>query len=334
MSLKATLKRALSATGLASVLPSRTGYRERMALPPRLQIEPTTLCNLCCAICPNRDLPTSRQGKSMSADFYRQIVEQVPTLKEIKLQGLGEPLIAPDVMPMLEWGAARGIRYDIITNGMVATEKILQALPFVEKLGFSLDAPSEETNRRLRSGARVARIAENVRAAVAEKRRKGYACRIRLNCVVSHLNREEVPELMQLGASLGVDIVNLVVAENWKIPGDPGYESSRDFAREAKAAVDLEAFRRYHAEQAFPFELGLQDAAPRKGACYWGFTSAFVTCDGFVTPCCIRPDPRSVHFGNLHEEAFETIWNGDKMRTFRRTHLKDLPNPVCDHCPA
>jgi radical SAM protein with 4Fe4S-binding SPASM domain len=84
---------------------------------------------------------------------------------------------------------------------------------------------------------------------------------------------------------------------------------------------------------AWSFKLGLQDASPRKGHCCWCFTTAYITCDGFVTPCCIRTDPRVKQFGNLREETFEAVWNNDAMREFRRSHLRGGANPVCDRCP-
>jgi MoaA/NifB/PqqE/SkfB family radical SAM enzyme len=306
----------------------------RVPLPRHLQIEPTTCCNLCCANCVNRDLPDSRRRRSMSVEFFQQIVEQIPTLREVKLQGLGEPLATSDLMCMLEWGKTRGLQFDIITNGMMPVEKTMAILPLLTRLGISLDTVSEHTSQTLRGGSQVSRILQTIRAVVKEKQRQNSSVEIRINCVVSHLNIEEIPELLRMASELGVDMVNLVLVENWKMLGDCEYEASANFVATAHDRVRLDMLRKHHKECGYAYRLGIQDGSLRKGCCYWTFSSVFVTCDGFVTPCCIRPDPRSINFGNLHEESFKNIWNGRKMRAFRRSHLLGTANIVCDRCPG
>ncbi len=43
----------------------------------------------------------------------------------------------------------------------------------------------------------------------------------------------------------------------------------------------------------------------RKKTYHWPFTSCFLTCDGYVTPCCIRQDPSVFNFGNIFKMPFE-----------------------------
>ncbi|MBS7639810.1 SPASM domain-containing protein, partial [Candidatus Bathyarchaeota archaeon] len=33
------------------------------------------------------------------------------------------------------------------------------------------------------------------------------------------------------------------------------------------------------------------------------------------------------------DESFNNIWNGEKMREFRLSMIKDRANPICDQCP-
>ena len=308
-------------------------HRPAMPLPRRLQIEPTTRCNLCCATCPHKNLPESRRGNSMSFDFFRQLVEQVPGLREIKLQGLGEPLLTPDLSAMLEWGREKGVRFDLITNGHLPFDRYPPVLPFLSRLAVSLDAVTVETAEKLRSSINLNGLKDNIRHLVEEKRRQGLACTLGVNCVVSSINYREVSLLMKFAEEAGVDAANFVLVENWKMPGEPGYEESRSFVRDSLARVGVEAIRNTYDEGGYRFQLGLQDAAPRKGQCYWCFSSAFITCDGYVTPCCVRPNPEMIHFGNLKNASFREIWNGPKMREFRLSHLNNHPNPVCDYCP-
>lgn len=311
----------------------RGRHRPRMPLPRRLQIEPTTLCNLACTACTNRELPPSRRGKSMSYDFFRHIVDQVPSVREIKLQGLGEPLMAPEMQEMLEWGRSRGIKFDVITNGTLVRRHLTDIIPLLDRFVVSFDALSAPGATRMRSGLDVDVAKEAIVAMVEEKRRSHSACTIGLTCVLSHLNMDEVPGIMQFGNAAGVDYVGFVAVENWKIPGEDGFEDSRDFVEHAHAVIDMNRIRRIYETGSYAFVLGLQDTSPRQGECYWGFSSAYVTCDGFVTPCCLRPNPDAISFGNLQQQPFKVIWNCAEFQQFRRNHIENLPNRVCSRCP-
>jgi len=68
----------------------------------------------------------------------------------------------------------------------------------------------------------------------------------------------------------------------------------------------------------------------RQMPCYAGWFQTYIKVDGIILPCghCYHA------VGNMLEQPFETIWNGSKMRDFRRrgVRLKNagpLP-PSCD----
>jgi hypothetical protein len=44
-------------------------------------------------------------------------------------------------------------------------------------------------------------------------------------------------------------------------------------------------------------------------------------------------DKDAFYFGNIFQNKFSEIWNGEKIQNFRIANIKDLPNPVCDLCP-
>ena len=68
-------------------------------LPRSLQVEVTGACNLRCHMCLVRYRPPLHRVKgSLTLDQFRSLVDELPDLDEITLQGLGEPLLAPDLM--------------------------------------------------------------------------------------------------------------------------------------------------------------------------------------------------------------------------------------------
>jgi MoaA/NifB/PqqE/SkfB family radical SAM enzyme len=75
--------------------------------------------------------------------------------------------------------------------------------------------------------------------------------------------------------------------------------------------------RRYYTDPLAPI-------GPPKAVCLWLFT--FVHPNGEVSPC------EGFNAGNLNDQSFMEIWNGERLREFRRTLLRSGTLPVCRRC--
>ena len=79
-------------------------------------------------------------------------------------------------------------------------------------------------------------------------------------------------------------------------------------------------------------------AKPKKVKFYcqkpWTDVNNF-TVDGRMDVCCITTGSSQAHYaiGNIQEQNFQEIWNGERMRDFRRTVNSDKPLPPCQRCP-
>lgn len=320
-------------------LPTIENFRKRrrpaMPLPSALQLEPTVACNFRCRFCPNSEFSAPGIGGSrhMALSLFRKIVDEVPTLTEIKLQGLGEPLLCPDLRAMMEYGHGKGIRFNVISNGTLVRTKLPELMPYLRRFVISFDTFDQGWADRNKSGFDVERCKDHVREMVSIQRERNPDCTVGITTVVTHENVGEIPALLRFAAEAGVGSAGFVAVENWKTPGEADYAAASRYAAEARKVVSMERIRELHAREGYAFQLGLQDFSPRKSACYWMFDSAYVTYDGYVTPCCVRPDRRVLHFGNVAGSAFAEVWNGEAAQAFRRTHLRKTPNPICDRCP-
>ena len=117
-------------------------------LPRALQVEVTGACNLRCPMCLVRYRPTlDRATASLSFAAFREMVDAVPDVEEITLQGLGEPLMAPDLFRIIEHAAARGIRVGFNTNATLLTRATSARLvdAGLDWLCVSLDGATPET---------------------------------------------------------------------------------------------------------------------------------------------------------------------------------------------
>ena len=94
--------------------------------PVAAQIEPTNLCNFECAMCirDRADLPRG----SISLDDFKTILDRLPTLVRIQLQGQGEPFVHRDLVAMIQEAARRGIEVTVTTNGSLLDAATIDAV--------------------------------------------------------------------------------------------------------------------------------------------------------------------------------------------------------------
>src|SRR3954465_12579820 len=79
-------------------------------LPRHLQLEVTSACNLSCAMCLVSYRPRiDRATGAFSMELFRRLRDEPPSVERLPLQGLGEPLLQPHLMEMVELATARGI---------------------------------------------------------------------------------------------------------------------------------------------------------------------------------------------------------------------------------
>ena len=318
--------------------------------PPReLQLEVTGACNLRCHMCLVRYRPAlDRHEASLDFARFRALLDSLPGLERVTLQGLGEPLMAPDIFAMLEYGRARGVRMGFNTNATLltgaVTERLLAAEP--DWLCVSVDGATPATYEAIRDGARFERVARNVRRFVARMRERGTdKPDLSLVAVAMRRNVHELPALVRLAAAWGVPTLRVQNLSHSFSDCDPAgaYRDIRDFAA-AEAlwqTPDAVAEALFAEAQAVATELGvrlrlpeLEDTPSIPGApgCDWPWRSAYVRHDGRVQPCCMLMGGDRAILGDLAEHSFTEIWQSDAYERFRAALMTSSPPDVCRGC--
>jgi radical SAM protein with 4Fe4S-binding SPASM domain len=321
-------------------------------LPRELQVEVTAACNLRCRMCLVRyQPPVDRIAGTMALDDFRRLIDSVPDVERITLQGLGEPLLVPHLDEMVALAAGRGIAVGFNTNGTLLTaeraERLIQA--GLGWLHVSVDGATADTYESIRDGARFERVRRGVEAIVAAKRRLGAERpELSLVCVAMRRNHEELRDLVRLAAECGVGRVWVQNLSHSFSDTDPAgeYREIRDFvAAEAlwdgDPAVEHSFAGAREAAQALGVELRLPrieerpvTRAPGEPGCDWPWRSAYVAHDGVVQPCCMVMGVERATVGRLAEESLPELWHGPAYRRFRDALLGDEPPAVCRGCSS
>lgn len=64
--------------------------------------------------------------------------------------------------------------------------------------------------------------------------------------------------------------------------------------------------------------------------CPLAWSHFHVATNGDVRPCCIGDS--KIPLGNINNQTYDEIWNGDKMKKFRLDMLADKKSPMCTEC--
>lgn len=103
-------------------------------------LELSTYCNLRCTICPvNHDM--KRKKGFMSFDLVKKVISENPGLAFVLLYHWGEPLMHPDIIPIIQYVKNHRINAFLTTNGTLLNNKNTRALldSGLDRLTISMD---------------------------------------------------------------------------------------------------------------------------------------------------------------------------------------------------
>lgn len=328
--------------------------------PELVKIETTTRCNLACRFCghtwgtlqdrapsglaegssAHQDLINQcrQTGSNMSVKMLEQILVQFPHASRLDLQGLGEPLVNPDFLPILEVCAQRRMRVQFFTNGTLLTREVSRRLVElrVAEISISLDGASGPIYEMMRIGARFDAVVANVQALIEERRHStSQEPYVRLVMVATTHNVSHMADLVALGRSLDVDEI---VVSGFKAisPALASWVCDAEDLRNATAEADTKARElnmRFVLEYERPRSASRDQTGSSSSRCLWPWLSVNVTIDGFLTPCSYIPCHDEWRLGNLLDVPFRELWNDKRYQNLRhRLRSGQLQGLACEGC--
>jgi MoaA/NifB/PqqE/SkfB family radical SAM enzyme len=316
--------------------------------PVEAYFEVANRCNSKCATCPLTFSP-QEAARQLSLEEFKALVAQLPGLRRAVMQGVGEPLLNPDLAPMIRHLKDRDVYVVFNTNAVLLTRRRQLELidSGLDELRVSLDGSTPETYRKVRGIAAFERVVANMAEMVRTRRERGSETP-RLSFWVTGLreNLHELPEVVDLAARIGVEEVYLQRMVFWG-EGLAVEEQSvyRGYRAEAEAIIG-EAERRA-ARQRVRLQ-GADAASPRSSllerppdpepwrACSRPLRLVYVTAQGTALPCCIAPFTdapyASYTLGNYLRDGVAAVWNGEAYRRFRERLYSSEPPESCRGC--
>ena len=319
---KLTLKKVLNLARLKiSFWVSRISKKSKMKGQPfALSIEPTTACNLGCPECPSGLKQFSRPTGNLKQSTNKKIIDELaPYLSYINFYFQGEPFINPSFLEMVDYAASKNIYTATSTNAHFLTDEMAKKTveSGLDRLIISIDGTTQETYEQYRIHGSLDKVLEGTKNVVAWKKK--------LNSVTPHLifqflvvkpNEHQIEEAKQLAKNIGVNEIKFKTAQVY------------DFKNGNPLIPQNEYYSRYKQQKDGTYRIKNE----LLNQCWRMWSSAVVTWDGSVVPCCFDKDAKH-QLGNIAFQSFQSVWESDTYNSFRSKILTDRNTiDICQNC--
>ncbi len=162
----------------------------------RLHIELTNFCNFACEFCP--DSKMKRPRGFMDFDMLKGILDEVKErdiASSILFHVMGEPLLYPRLLDVIQYAKKKGIHSCITTNGALLNDELLDEMikSGLNTIILSLQTPDDESFKmRGAKGVSFEAYAERIRQ-IAQKVIKNRSVNLRIDFLSSPLRRLIIP---------------------------------------------------------------------------------------------------------------------------------------------
>ncbi|TLX73898.1 radical SAM protein [Labilibacter sediminis] len=289
--------------------------------PWSLSIEPINVCNLKCPECPTGMGILKRPKGMLTVEHFEQCLNSLPrSLWHVNLYFQGEPIMHPDFFTLVQKTKQRKLLTSTSTNAhYLSYEQALKVVKSgLDTLIVSFDGVTQKVYEQYRVGGDIQKVFEGVKNLVKAKRELGQSTPVVVaQFLVFHHNEHQIEDFKNIAFDLGVDKLELKTAQVY------------DVKNKYHILPEQSKFSRYSLQKDGTVEL----KGSIKNKCWKHWSSAVITWDGEVVPCCFDKDGEHA-LGNVFQTTFNEIWQHSNYYKFRKQVLQNKEKiNICLNCP-
>jgi len=325
------------------------------SFPWQVQIGADNRCNLRCAFC----LADAYRQKGMihlqdrkiwknPINLFKSLVPWMPYWKMLSLTGPGESLINPKISQVIRMVSEHsGCDLVVTTNGVLINQRLTDI--FLDcgltEVSISMDSLDPGIYSELRVNGKLSKVLRGIKFIKDEKERRGSELpRINITPTFFRRNIEELPYFVDFASANGIHQLQAspgqVYREDWLGESLLGFpELTRKMARIAEEKAEklgvrfINNLKMVYINRGNPLlklfrRESREDLPTDPSTCMKPWSSLYVEPDGEVRPCCYQ----SPVLGNLYQESFEKIWNGEAAQALRQSMNDRNPPRPCVEC--
>lgn len=300
-------------------------------LPGRAIVELVNTCNLDCPMC-----RVGRHGvnldRIMSVELFERILAALmPSLREVRLNGLGEATLHPDFASFVRRIRAAGLVGELITNLTCDDETIRLLVDAEFTVLVSWDAATPRLFETLRRPASFAVTLASLRALGSAAAAAGRSDHLHLMMTLQRANFSELARVVELAAEAGVPhvVVNVIklADESWIERHWDAIDGSIARARETAAALGIRLFVPDHLGR-HALDVGASPTPSTRG-CDRPWNEIVIRYNGEIGVCNMF---NPYVYGNVNRHGVEGAWRGPLAHAFRKLVNTPDRHPYCEGC--
>jgi len=306
----------------------------KVAYPNSIMLEVTNHCNLRCITCPREYVYGHEMAKGfMPIEQLKKVVDEAyPYVDSIGLTGLGETLMYKQIEEAVDYIRAKndGIIIFISINAHLpkSVEIATRLADKIDTIQISMDGV-EDIYETVRLKSDYSFFINNVAQIAANA--KGKRADVMFNFVAVKENYHQMPDIVKVAAEVGVKYVNITPFNVASVTAhDIGYYKlfmSTDFKNRLKMA-------KQKANESGTVEFTVWDFESKEGfqKCVFPWSHYYISWDGYMTPCCAKPFPKELNFGNVFKDGLLYCLNTPDYQHFREQWYKNETPKFCEKC--
>ncbi len=298
--------------------------------PIEVEISPSGACNHRCVFCAVDYIgyrPDFLDKDTILRDIFQMGKKG---LKSVICSGEGEPLLNKDMPDIANGIRACGVDVAMSTNGVLLTEdKAKECLGAFTWIRFSVASMEERSYDRIQRGkpGDLERVITNLSDAVRIKKEQKLKTTLGVQCLLLPDNMEQLPDMARQLKEIGVDYLTVK-------PYSQHLHSENTFQIDYDVMLELEQdLKQYVSDD---FAVYFRANAMKKmhhvkcyKQCYGLPFMTHIDAKGNVWPCVAHIGTEEFRYGNIYEQTFAQIWEGERRQEIiRRLDGLDI-NKVC-----
>lgn len=306
----------------------------KVAYPSTIMLELTNHCNLACTTCPREYRYGKEMDKgNMKVESAKKIIDEVwPYLDSIGLTGMGETFLYKDIDEIVNYLKRKneGIIISVSTNAVVTNfiEKVTGLIGKIDTIQVSIDG-LDDTYEKIRKKSDFKLLDKNLRTLSEMTRNSGTD--VMLNMVVTQENYKHMPLLIKYAKEVNIKYMDFTLFNLASVTDiDQSYYSFYQ-SKEFLTTIDELEQTIINTPEVIVTERNFKtDNSFQK--CPFPWTHFYISWDGFLLPCCAKPFPKELNFGNVFHSKVIDILNSDSYKGFRTLWHKNTPPAFCEKC--
>lgn len=319
-------------------------------------------CNLNCMMCEEHSKysrfkqelysSTGTKARRMPSHWIDNIFKEAANLgvQEIIPSTMGEPLMYKDIDKFFYLAKMYNIKINLTTNGTFPKKTIKEwaemIIPVTIDTKISLNGITKDVAEKIMQGIDFNEHISNIRALIQYRdsyyKKSGFYSRITLQLTFMQNNMHQLPDIIKLAASLGVDRIKghhlwTHFEEIKKLSFKYDKESIDRWNEIVDKAKDaIEKYRRPNGNKILLQQVEYLNSdntklVPENYSCPFLGKELWVSATGKISPCCAPDKMRDSlgDFGNYNDTTFNDVL---KSKTYNELLQNYKSKPLCKTC--